>query len=310
MTLQQIFYAITISDLGSMNKAAEALYISQPTLTNAIKELESQTGIRIFCRTAKGAVPTAEGNEFLSYARKLYRQYEILNEKYSDPLNIKRKFGVSSQHYSFAVKAFAETVKQFDIKKYEFAMRECKTTEVINDVSTFRSEIGILYVNDFNKKVIDKILRDNELEFHSVIDCRAYVYIWKNHPLAKNKSISFAQLKEYPCLAFEQDESGTVYFAEEILSTNEYPQMIKTTDRSTMLNLMIGLNGYTLCSGIICEELNGNDYVAVPFEADENNPNSTMRIGYILKKNVPLSDIGEIYINEILKYLKSYKFYL
>ncbi len=304
MTLQQILYAITISDLGSMNKAAEALYISQPTLTSAIKELEAQTGINIFRRTGKGAVPTAEGEEFLIYARQLYQQYELLNKKYSDPANIKRKFGVSSQHYSFAVKAFVETVKQFDIQKYEFAMREGKTIDVINDVGSFKSEIGILYMNDFNRKVINKYLRDNELEFHRLIDCRAYVYIWKNHPLAKNNSISFSELEKYPCLSFEQGEKGSFYFAEEILSTNEYPQMIKATDRSTMLNLMVGLNGYTLCSGIICEELNGSDYIAVPFESDENNPNSAMQIGYILKKRIPISPIGKVYINEVTKYLE------
>lgn len=305
MTLQQIFYAITISELGSMNKAAEALYISQPTLTKAIKELEMQTGICIFRRTGKGAIPTVEGEEFLTYARQLYQQYELLNKKYSDPINIKRKFGISSQHYSFAVKAFAETVKQFDIKKYEFAMREGKTSDVINDVATFKSEVGILYINDFNSRIMDKILCDNDIEFHKLVDCRAYVYIWKKHPLAENKSINFEELSKYPCLSFEQGEKGSLYLAEELLSTNEYPQMIRVTDRSTMLNLMVGLNGYTFCSGIICEELNGNDYVAVPFETEENNPDSAMQIGYIVKKNIPISDIGDIYIREIKKYLNT-----
>lgn len=307
MTIQQMFYAITISDTGSMNKAAQRLYISQPTLTNAVKELETQLGIRIFRRTGKGVTTTPEGEEFLSYARQIYQQYEMLNRKYSDPSNIKRKFGVSAQHYSFAVKAFVETVKRFDIQKYEFAMREGKTSDVINDVSTFKSEIGILYMNDFNRKIIEKTLRDNDLEFYRLTDCKAYVYMWKNHPLAKNKSISFSELEQYPCLSFEQGEKGSAYFAEEILSTNEYPRMIKATDRSTMLNLMVGLNGYTLCSGIICEELNGCDYVAVPFEADESNPNSSMCIGYVLKRNIPLSEIGEIYIAEVSDYLAKFK---
>ena len=304
MTLSQIYYAITISDYGSMNKAAEALYISQPTLTNAVKELESELGITIFLRTGKGTAPTPEGEEFLIYARQLYQQYELINEKYQNPIGIKRRFGVSSQHYSFAVKAFVETVKQFDMQKYEFAMREEKTIDVINDVSSLKSEIGILYLSDFNEKIINKMLRDNSLEFYPLIDCKAYVYIWKNHPLAKNKSITFSELADYPCLSFEQGEKGSFYFAEEILSTNEYPRTIKATDRSTMLNLMVGLNGYTLCSGIICEELNGSDYIAVPFKADEGNPNPIMKIGYILRKNSPLSKIGHIYINELTKYLE------
>ena len=168
--------------------------------------------------------------------------------------------------------------------------------------SMLKSEIGILYMNDFNHDVIGKILRDNSLEFHHLIDCSAYVYIWKNHPLAKNKSITFEELADFPCLSFEQGEKGSFYFAEEILSTNEYPRTIKAADRSTMLNLMVGLNGYTLCSGIICEELNGSDFIAVPFENDDKN--SSMRIGYITKNGIPLSEIGKIYINEMTKYLQ------
>lgn len=303
MTLQQMFYAITISDLGSMNKAAEKLFISQPTLTSAIRELETELNIRIFTRTGRGVIPTSEGEEFLIYARQVYQQYRLLCDKYIDSRNVKRKFGVSTQHYSFAIKAFVETVKQFDTQTYEFAIREEKTIDIINDVSSLKSEIGILYLNDFNRKIIQKMLRDNGLEFHHLITCRGYVYIWKNHPLAKNKSITFTQLADYPCLSFEQGEKGSFYFAEEILSTNEYKRMIKATDRATMLNLMVGLNGYTLCSGIICEELNGGDYIAVPFEADSENPNSSMEIGYILKKQNILSNIGETYIKELVKYL-------
>ena len=305
MTLQQIYYVLTISEHGSMNKAAEALFISQPTLTSAVRELESELGITVFRRSGKGTELTTEGEEFLIYARQLYQQYELINEKYTDPSNVKRRFGVSSQHYSFTVKAFVETVKQFDMQKYEFAMREVQTLEVIRDVSSLKSEIGILYINDFNQRVMNKILRDNELEFHKLIDCKAYVYIWKNHPLAKNESISFDELRGYPCLSFEQGEKGSFYFSEEILSMNEYPRMIKAADRSTMLNLMVGLYGYTLCSGIICEELNGSDFIAVPFRSDDDNPNQTMEIGYILKKNVPLSNIGGIYIKELTRYLQN-----
>ena len=303
MTLQQLFYVIKISACGSMNKAAEALFISQPTLTSAVKELESEVGITIFSRTGKGTVPTPEGEEFLIYARQVYQQYELMCEKYSTPAGVRRRFGVSSQHYSFAVKAFVETVKQFDMNKYEFAMREQKTVDVINDVSSLKSEIGLLYINDFNEKIIGKMLRDNDLEFHPLIECNAYVYLWKNHPLAKNEKISFVELADYPCLSFEQGEGGSFYFAEEILSTNEYPRTIKATDRSTMLNLMVGLGGYTLCSGIICEELNGSDFIAVPFAPDSDNPNQIMKIGYILKKSVPLSKIGSVYISEVPRYL-------
>ncbi|MDY3302750.1 MAG: LysR family transcriptional regulator [Clostridia bacterium] len=307
MTLQQILYIITISDYGSMNKASEALFISQPTLTSAVKELESEVGIRIFQRSGKGTQPTPEGKEFLIYAHQLYQQYELLQSKYTDPGGVKRKFGVSSQHYSFAVKAFVETVKKFGTLNYEFAMRECKTSDVINDVSTLKSEIGILYLDDFNRKIISKIIRDNDLEFKHLIDCKAYVYIWKGHPLAAKKSITFTELADYPCLSFEQGEKGSLYFSEEILSTNEYQRIIKATDRSTMLNLMVGLNGYTLCSGIICEELNGSDFAAIPFESDDINQNQTMDIGYITKKGSALTEIGTTYIDEMKRYLANAK---
>lgn len=303
MTLQQLHYAITISETGSFNKAAEMLYVAQPSLTSAIKELEKEVGITIFNRSGRGVTPTADGAEFLLYARQTYGQYEVLLEKFGKSGNIKKKFGVSTQHYSFAVKAFVDMVKAFDTSKYEFAIRESKTRDVISDVSTLRSEIGILYLSDFNREAILKLLRSNGLDFHKLIDCSAYVYLWKGHPLAGEESISFSRLEKYPCLSFEQGNNSSFYFSEEILSTNEYPRTIKACDRATMLNLMVGLNGYTLCSGIICEELNGTDFVAVPFKADESNPNSVMEIGYIVRKNTLLSKMGKLYIGEIKRYL-------
>ena len=304
MTLQQLNYVITISECGSLNKAAEILYVAQPSLTGAVKELEKELGITIFNRSGRGVTLTNDGTEFLLYARQVYAQYKELLEKYGKAGNLKKKFGVSTQHYSFAVKAFVEMVKTFDTSKYEFAIRETKTKEVIDDVSTMRSEIGILYLSDFNRKALLKILSSQQLEFHSIIHCKPYVYLWKGHPLAKQKSITLPELQQYPCLSFEQGESSSFYYAEEILSTCEYPRIIRANDRATMLNLMIGLNGYTLCSGIICEELNGDDYLAVPFEAEDKAVDDTMEIGYIIRKNTLLSKMGRLYIEEIKKYLK------
>lgn len=303
MTLQQLHYVITIAEVGSMNKASELLYVAQPTLTSSIKELEKEIGITIFNRSKRGVSLTNDGAEFLLYAKQLYTQYNILTEKYSASGTRKKKFGVSTQHYSFAVKAFVETVKNFDTAEYEFAIREARTRDVINDVATLRSEIGILYFSDFNRKILVKLLDSNELEFHKLIDCPPYVYLWKGHPLAEEKAIRFSQLADYPCLSFEQGDNSSLYYSEEILSENEYPQIIKTNDRATMLNLMVGLNGYTLCSGIICEELNGTDYMAVPFIDSNFGQNSKMEIGYIARKNTIRSEIGELYIQEIKKYL-------
>lgn len=303
MTLQQIKYVIGIAESGSLNKAADKLYVSQPSLTSTIHDLEDELGIIIFNRTGRGVSLTNDGTEFLASARQLYQNYQNLIEKYGENGTIKKKFGVSTQHYSFAVKSFVEMVKGFNTNEYEFAIRETKTREVIEDVYNLKSEIGILYLSDFNRKAITSILKSKDLEFHHLIDCKAFVYIWKGHPLAGKKSITLLQLKEYPCLSFEQGDDASFYFAEEILSTEEYHRTIKANDRATMLNLMIGLNGYTLCSGIICEELNGSDYIAVPFKDEDESINRIMEIGWITRKGFNLSTIGNKYIEEVKKYL-------
>ena len=307
MTIQQLRYVIVICEEGSLNKASEQLYIAQPSLTSAVQELEKELGITIFNRGGRGVTPTNDGLEFIRYAREVLSQYDNLLEKYGKNGNLKKKFGISTQHYSFAVKSFVEMVKHFGTDEYEFAIRETMTRNVIDDVAGGKSEIGILYLNDFNRKPLEKLLKSNSLTFTPLTECNAYVYLWKGHPLAGRASIKFDDLKEYPCLSFEQGDKGSFYYAEEILSTNEYPKTIKATDRATMLNLMIGLNGYTLCSGVISEELNGSDYLAVPFEPDDDTVASNMVIGYISKKNLLLSHIAELYVKELDNYLRVYK---
>lgn len=302
MTIQQLRYVIVITDKGSLNKASEVLYVAQPSLSSAIQELEKELGIIIFNRTGRGVTLTNDGEEFVAYARQIVYQYEQLEEKYITG-NIKKKFGISTQHYSFAVKSFVELAKQYGTEDYELAIRETRTREVIEDVKNAKSEIGILYLNDFNRKAIEKLLRSNNVEFHFLVECKAYVYLWKGHPLASREEIHFKDLAEYPCIQFEQGEGSSFYFSEEILSTEEYPQTIKVNDRATALNLMVGLNGYTLCSGIICEELNGDDFLAIPFVPKRRMVGSKMEIGYLTRKNSVLSELGQKYIEELRRYL-------
>ena len=304
MTIQQLKYAIAISEAGSLNKASEVLYVAQPSLSGALQELERELGITIFNRGGRGVSLTNDGMEFIPYARQVVQQYDRLLEKYGEGGTLKKKFGVSTQHYSFAVKSFVEMVKQFDTVEYEFAIRETKTREVIDDVASGKSEIGILYLSAFNRMAIEKLLRTNGLEFHPLINCSAYVYLWRGHPLAGKTSIRFEELADYPCLSFEQGAAGSFYFAEELLATREFPRTIKANDRATMLNLMVGLNGFTLCSGIICEELNGADYVVVPFEPDDAGAGSEMEIGYITKRNMILSNMAERYLRELRRCLE------
>ena len=294
---------IGIAEAGSFNKAAEKLFIAQPSLTSTIHDLENELGIQIFNRNGRGVTLTADGEEFLANARQLYFNYLNVIDRYKNGSQMKKRFGISTQHYSFALKSFVEMVKHFNTTEYEFAIRETRTKEVIEDVASLKSQIGILYLSDFNKQVLQKLMHSKNLIFHPLISCKAYVYIWKGHPLANHESISFEELEDYPCLSFEQDDNDSVYFAEEILSTNEYHRTIKTNDRASMLNLMVGLNGYTLCSGIISEELNGDDYIAIPFRENDKNINRVMEIGYITKKDFILGDVGTTYIDEIEKYL-------
>ena len=281
MTILHLRYVTVICQEGSLNKASELLYVSQPSLTSAVQELEKELGITIFNRSGRGVTPTNDGLEFIRYAREIIAQYDDLLERYGKGGTLKKKFGISTQHYSFAVKAFVEMVKQFGTDEYEFAIRETRTRDVIDDVFSGKSEIGILYLNDFNRGPLEKLLKSNGLTFTPLTECSAFVYLWKGHPLADKSIIRFEDLNDYPCLSFEQGDNASFYYSEEILSTSEYPKTIKATDRATMLNLMVGLNGYTLCSGVISEELNGSDFIAVPFEADSESVGSNMVIGYL-----------------------------
>lgn len=296
MTLQQLHQVITIAESKSMNEAARKLFVSQPNLSSVVRELEEEAGITIFIRSNRGIVMTPEGEEFIGYAKQVVQQYHLLEKRYMNS-EMKKKFSVSMQHYSFAVKAFVEMVKSVGMEEYEFAIHETQTNQVIENVRSMKSELGVLFLSEFNEAVLLKLFKEYDLEFEELFACDTYVYLWKGHPLAAQPHICMAELEEYPCLVFEQGKNNSFYFAEEMKSTYEYKRIIKADDRGTMLNLMVGLNGYTLCSGIISKEINGDDYVAIPLKESER-----IRIGYIRHKGVKLSMLGEIYLNELRKY--------
>lgn len=297
MTLNQLKYVIEISKQNSINEAAKRLFISQPSLTAALKSLEREVGFDIFTRTNSGITLTVKGEEFLGYAKSVVEQYDILDAKYISKDSVKRTFQVSMQHYTFAVNAFMFVIEQYGMDEYEFEVHETRTYDVIDNVRNMKSEIGVLYMNDYNRSVLQKILRDAGLKFTPLFDCSIYAYMSKSNPLAEKKQITMKDLDKYPCLAFSQGEHNSFYFAEEVLSTYEYKRLIRVSDRATILNMMIGLNGYTLCSGIICEDLNGTDYCAVKLKTKEK-----MTIGYISRKHSKLSEMGQKYIEELSKY--------
>ena len=304
MTLAQLRYVITVSQVGTLSEAAKRLYISQPSLTNAIKELEKELGITIFIRTNKGVILSRQGEEFLGYARQVIEQTNLIEEKYLQDHNIKHEFCISTQHYSFAVEAFVSLIKEYGGKEYDFRIRETQTYEIIEDVAKLKSEIGVLYLNSFNEVVLKKTLKENDLTFHRLFIAKPHVFLGKDNPLANKNKVSLEDLKEYPRLSYEQGEHNSFYFSEEILSTLESQKEIKVCDRATLFNLLIGLNGYTICSGVINKQLNGKDIIAVPLDV-----NDFMEIGYITHNKAILSRFGQLYIDILKEYTKKELFF-
>lgn len=294
MTLQQLLYTVAVADSGSMNQAAQSLFLSQSSLSASIRNLEEELGFPLFRRTNRGVTLAPEGEEFLSYARQIVSQYRLTEEKFILKREGKKHFSVSTQHYTFAVKAFIALARRFTPDQYAFGIYECKTAEILENVRSFKSELGILYLDDFNGEAMGRLIADCGLEFSELFRCNTYAFLTASHPLAKRESLSLEDLEPYPCLSFDQGSDQSFYLAEEVYSAYRYRQLIKASDRATLLNLMVGLGGYTLCSGILCEELNGGDYTAVPLRSDKQ-----MRIGYVRRQGSVLTPLAELYLEEV-----------
>lgn len=303
MTLQQLRYVIKIVEYGSITEAAKQLYITQPSLSAAIKDLENELGIEIFHRTSKGISLTVDGREFLSYARQVIEQTELLERRYMDKKPSKQLCTISTQHYAFAVNAFVELLLGLDVDEYEFTLRETRTYEIIEDVRDYRSEIGIIYLSDFNEKVINKLLVENHLTFNLLFEADPHVFISSRHPLAGREAITLDDLEDYPFLAFEQGINNSFYFSEEILSTVPRKKTIHVSDRATLFNLLIGLNGYTICSGVLSSDLNGDNIISVPLLTEEK-----MRIGWIANEKTHLSQLSLDYIEKLKDVIRGYGF--
>ncbi|OPJ59392.1 LysR family transcriptional regulator [Clostridium oryzae] len=301
MTLLQLKYVVTVAEKGTISDAAKELFISQPSLTNAIKELENEMQITIFNRTNKGIVVSNIGDEFLAYARQVLEQANLLEEKF---LNAKKQspiFSVSTQHYSFAVNAFVDVIREFEGDRYDFTLRETQTYEIIEDVTRLKSEVGILYTSSKNEEVIRKLIKQNGLVFAKLFVAKPHVFISSKHPLANREAISLEELEEYPYLSFEQGDYNSFYFSEEILSTLDRNKNIKVRDRATLFNLAIGLNGYTVSTGVISKELNGENIIARPLLVDEY-----MCVGTITQKNMTLSRYGKAYMDALKGHVAEY----
>lgn len=301
MTLQQLKYVTTIANIGSISEAAKRLFVSQPSLTKAIKELEKEMGITIFDRTNKGITVSKEGERFLGYARQVLEQAALLEEQYKSQSGGKKQFSVSTQHYSFAVNAFVELLKGAEIDQYDVSLRETQTYEIIDDVAHMKSEIGLLYYNDFNRPVLEKLIHTNELTFTELFTAHPHIFIGKTHPLAHKEVVSMDELEEYPYISFEQGDHNSFYFSEEIFNTVVRPKHIRVRDRASLFSLLLGLDGYTVSSGVIDKEVNGENIISVPL-AEEG----LMHIGYITNNKMQRSRLGQEYIHALEQYVSNY----
>ena len=293
ITLQQLQYFIEVAAEGSISAAADLLYVAQPTMSAAMRDLEQRVGRDLLTRSARGVTLTTDGVEFLGYARQVVEQAELLEQRYLGRPPSRRLLGVSTQHYSFAVDAFVRMVKSTGAPEYEFSLRETRTFDIIEDVRTLRSELGILFRNDVNRNVIDKLLRDSGLAFHPLFLAEPHIFVSRRNPLAARKKATLDDLVDLPRLTFDQGANNSFYFAEEILSTLSSAQEIRVSDRATIFNLMIGLGGYTISTGIISDDLDP-EIVAVPLDVDER-----IEIGWIGRTAVPLTEQAQRYLAEV-----------
>lgn len=299
MTLQQLKYIIAVAECGSITAAAERLLVAQPSLSKAIAELEREMGITIFFRGSRGVFLSEDGAKFLSYARQVVEQADLLEQRYKQRVPVRRIFSISAQHYAFVVNAFVALVREYGAEQYEFTLREERTHEIIEDVRTSRSELGVLYLSNFNRKVMLRILQNADLKFTPLFSAAPHVFVSRENPLAQKKLVTLEELKKFPRLSFEQGINNAFYYFEELHSTEESPKSIVVTDRATLFNLLIGLNGYTISSGILSSDLNGTDIIALPLESDER-----MEIGYICPTDRPLSRMSMRYLEHLNRYMQ------
>ncbi len=301
MTLQQLKYIIEIAETGSITMAAERLFIAQPSLSKSVAELEKEMGITIFNRSNRGVYLSEDGTKFLSYARQIVEQTELLENEYKSAPPPRRVFAVSAQHYAFVVNAFVELVKEYGKSKYEFTLRELKTAEIIEDVRTHRSDIGILFLSNFNREVMRHILQSEDIRFEKLFTASPHVFVSKDNPLVGRKSVTLNDTREFPRLTYDQGVKNSFYFAEELHITEDSPKNIIVSDRATLFNLLIGLDGYTISSGILSSDLNGSNIVSIPLESDER-----MDIGYITVTDSPLSFMTRRYLEHLTAYIERY----
>lgn len=294
MTLQQLRYLIAIAAKRSISAAAHELFVSQSSLSVAVKEVEQECGIKIFERSSKGITLTNEGMEFLGYARQVIEQADLMQARYSQDSSIEAPhLAVSSQHYAFPVEAFLEFVDEYEGEGYNFTLRETRTSEIIKDVSEFKSDIGILYLSSFNRRVMLKAFEDANVKFEELFSAAPHIFIGENHPLANKASIQLEELEDYPRYTFEQGSVNSFFYAEEPFAELPHEKRVIISDRGTLSNLLAHHNGFTVATGVLSSEMHSG-IVSIPLETDE-----VMVVGYIVHNERKISLLAQKYIERL-----------
>ena len=298
MNITQLKYVLSTAASSSMREAATRLFVSQPALSASIRDLEDELGFLIFERTSKGISLTDAGREFVIYAKKAVGQYAVLEERYLARDRDKEFFSVSTQHYNFAIKAFMAVIRETDPERFVFSIHETKTRDVLDDVRSLKSEVGVISFSGANEEVIRKLFRDYQLEFVPLMRRDTYAYVWKTHPFAGREEISIEELQDYPCIAFDQTDDSSYYLSEEAMADYDFKKLIRSDDRATTMEIIAELDGYSIGSGMLA----GDEAILdglVSIKLKEEDP---LTIGYITRKGSRLSRYGELYLAELRKF--------
>ena len=297
VTIQQLKYIVSVVENGTITEAAKKLYISQPSLSNAIKDIEEEVGITIFIRSRAGIVVTPEGMEFVGYARQVLRQMEILEDKYISHTPGKVRFCVSSPHYVFTTNAFVDIVEAFGKERFEFILHETTVHQILEDVKNRFSDLGIIYISHDNEPTIRKTLEESKLSFSPLFTVKPQVFIRDTHPLTRWDSVKLDDLQRYPRINFMQSTEDPMRLAEELYSELSTEKSIMVSDTGSLVNLLLGTDAYTISNGFFPRYLQGTKIVGVPLAEDEE-----MHIGYILSEKQELSELGRAYVEKIKLY--------
>lgn len=298
MTIQQCKYVLTVVKTGSFNEAAKQLFIAQSSLSVSIKSLEQELDIKIFERSGNGVYLTDEGAEFVKYAAQICENSDFVTERYKK--EISKKLYIATQHYDFIADIFGNFLNSIKSTNYRFSIREIETYNVIRDVETANSDIGIIAIKDGDFDVMKRYLSKKNLRFTPILEVKPHVFFRKQHPLSNSEKLSTSDLKEYPYVSYEQGEHGSSFFTEELADISYIDKHIEISDRATLMNLLMLTDAYTIGTGIMPSALNKDDIISVPFESDE-----FYIIGYLLNEERKVSAITNEFIQLIEKTLKN-----